>query len=125
MSAGAESWSHQPFVTGDPIPYRDLFSTDDFARLRDGLVPEVMEDKWFIFFEDPFLHLHRSWTGDPIYRVTIASTKAGAEVTEALCVGDVVAHDGRDYAAKLLDFLVANLVARQGQAVSHARTGPG
>jgi len=28
-----------------------------------------MEDKWFIFLEDDWLYLHRSWTGTCVYKV--------------------------------------------------------
>jgi len=32
-----------------------------------GLVPEEIEDKWFIYWEDDTLFFHRSWTGNCIY----------------------------------------------------------
>ena len=36
-------------------------------KIRTGLVPEQMEDKWFIFWAHDTLHFHRSWTGHCIY----------------------------------------------------------
>jgi hypothetical protein len=39
------------------------------ARIRKGFLPGEMEDHWFAWFEDPFLYLHRSWTGFCIYQV--------------------------------------------------------
>lgn len=48
------------------------FNDAEFQKIAMGCIPEVMEDKWFIFFEDPWLHLHRSWTGYCIYRVRFA-----------------------------------------------------
>ncbi len=56
---------------------------EDFARIRAGLVPEAMEDKWFIFFEAPWPHCHRSWTGCAIYALRFEATDAGARVAEA------------------------------------------
>jgi 8-oxo-dGTP pyrophosphatase MutT (NUDIX family) len=41
------------------------------ARIRKGFLPKEMEDHWFAWFEDPFLHLHRSWTGFCIYEVKL------------------------------------------------------
>jgi hypothetical protein len=43
------------------------FSEIDVRRMQKGLVPEQMEDKWFIFWERNALYFHRSWTGYCIY----------------------------------------------------------
>jgi hypothetical protein len=34
-----------------------------------GNIPQAMEDKWFIYYEDGRLHLHRSWTGYEIFEI--------------------------------------------------------
>lgn len=41
----------------------------EMARVVRGFIPEVQEQKWFAFFEDGTLHLHRSWTGLAVYRL--------------------------------------------------------
>jgi len=46
-----------------------LFSPEQMKRIRLGLVPEEMEDKWFIYWQDDTLFFHRSWTGFCIYVV--------------------------------------------------------
>ncbi|MCW3849120.1 hypothetical protein OF829_17915 [Sphingomonas sp. LB-2] len=51
IATGA-SWKHEPFGATRPIPYRRAFTVAEFSRLRRGLVPEVTEDKWFIYFEE-------------------------------------------------------------------------
>lgn len=43
------------------------FSLEEMVRIRKGLVPERMEDKWFIYWSDSDLFFHRSWTGFCIY----------------------------------------------------------
>lgn len=48
------------------------FSLPEIQRLQRGLVPEEMEDKWFIYWENDTLAFHRSWTGNCIYRVRFA-----------------------------------------------------
>lgn len=48
-----------------------------------------MEDKWFIYYEEPHLFLHRSWTGQPVYKLTLKDLLDGAEVTE--CFGQRLA----------------------------------
>jgi hypothetical protein len=46
-----------------------------------------MEDRWFAFFEDPELFVHRSWTGFCIYRVTFVQA-ADRHVVQTALVSD-------------------------------------
>jgi 8-oxo-dGTP diphosphatase len=43
------------------------FTAAEMDRIRTGLIPREMEDRWFMFFEDNTLFVHRSWTGFCIY----------------------------------------------------------
>jgi hypothetical protein len=117
MPASRSSWKCEPFTEGAPLPYRASFDSDQFALLKEGLVPDRMEDKWFIYYEEPHLFLHRSWTGKPIYRVTLRTGPTGAEVTEVLLSKDTPerARFDLDYQVRLLDFLVSNLLLRQAK----------
>ena len=45
------------------------YSPEEFNKIKSGVKPKVMEDKWFIYFEDNRLYFHRSWTGYCIYVV--------------------------------------------------------
>lgn len=57
---------------------KDLpLSQEEFERVAQGLVPEEMEDKWFLYFEDGKLYCHRSWNGECIYIVDIVPTGQG------------------------------------------------
>ena len=89
MQASSTSWKRKPFNEGVPLRFQAAFDNGQFARLREGLVPREMEDKWFIYYEEPHLFLHRSWTGEPVYRLTLSSGQEGAEVTEALWSKDL------------------------------------
>lgn len=100
----------QPFVSGHAVPYSASFKADEFDRLRNGLIPEAMEDKWFIYYEAPHLYLHRSWTGQAVYRVHLDETDSGATVREAHCA---VENTSPAYEAAVLDFLIANLLLGQ------------
>lgn len=46
----------------------DLAETE-IEKLKEGYIPQEMEDKWFTYFENNKLYLHRSWTGICIYIV--------------------------------------------------------
>lgn len=54
-----------------------------FKWLTLGWIPQVMEEKWFIFAEKPWLYLHRSWTGIPIFGVRLAQHGESWQVVES------------------------------------------
>lgn len=47
-----------------------------------GVIPERMEDKWFIFWERNTLHFHRSWTGFCCFRAKFRQLKSGWKLVE-------------------------------------------
>jgi hypothetical protein len=60
------------------------FSKDEAALLKLGFLPQEMQDKWFIYFENNVLHFHRSWTGYCIYQVSFTQEGDGLHMTQAL-----------------------------------------
>ncbi|MFC1611562.1 hypothetical protein ACFL6C_11440 [Myxococcota bacterium] len=59
-----------------------LFLADELVRIRQGHEPRAMEDKWFLFFEAPWLYGHRSWTGTFVYRGRLEEEAGGARLVE-------------------------------------------
>lgn len=51
------------FKTASPPELREclqlfeLYSAEDMALIRQGLVPRDMDDRWFMFFENDSLHI--------------------------------------------------------------------
>jgi hypothetical protein len=43
------------------------FAPVQIERIRQGLLPESQDDRWFMFYEHYRLYIHRSWTGHCIY----------------------------------------------------------
>lgn len=84
VGARPGDWKTQPMPEATvTLPFERRFSAAEFERLRRGLVPEAMEDKWFIVWHDEALWMHRSWSGLCVYCLKFA---AAAE-----CDGVVVA----------------------------------
>ena len=112
MAASASSWKHDRFTEGRSIPYKAVWNDDQFALMSKGLIPKGMEDKRFIYYDAPHLFICRSWTGQPVYRLAVVQGSNGYEVTEALSSIEFAAEAGTDsfYQAKLLDFLLSNLL---------------
>lgn len=51
------------------LPLDFLLSKAEVERIRCGLIPKVMEDKWFSYFEGNTLYQHRSWSGHCIDQI--------------------------------------------------------
>jgi len=67
--AGPQDWKTEPFP--DKHVTLDLqltYSSVERLKIIKGLVPEVMEEKWFVYYDQGVLNFHRSWTGYCVYR---------------------------------------------------------
>jgi hypothetical protein len=80
----------------EQLPLRVSFTEAEFQRLKHGVIPQQMEDKWFIFYEDAWLYFHRSWTGRCAYQIRIEKSNGKHTVTEAW-----VSREGQDTATNL------------------------
>jgi len=49
-------------------------SNEDIELIKEGFRPQEMEDKWFMYYEEGKLFIHRSWTGYCIYIVDTSDT---------------------------------------------------
>jgi hypothetical protein len=80
--ATKKSWNNSPITNPKKIDILLSFSEDQYERIKHGLIPQVMEDKWFIFFENKWLYFHRSWTGCGIYKTEIISENKKYNIKE-------------------------------------------
>jgi len=85
------------------------FTDEEYNHLAKGLIPKVMEDKWFVFMEDDTLFFHRSWTGICVYQVHFDNQH---RVDEVWVNRDRKQYNEADieYDGKLLFFLIDNLL---------------
>jgi hypothetical protein len=70
------------------LPIEQTYNRAEMARIRRGLIPHEMEDKWFIFYEDDVLYFHRSWTGFCVYEAEFAAQEDGFAVTRLVANRD-------------------------------------
>ena len=50
------------------LPVDGEFSQEEYEQISLGVIPHDMDDRWFVFLEEDWLYLHRSWTGICIYQ---------------------------------------------------------
>jgi hypothetical protein len=70
-------------VTAKRLDLDITLSAEQYEAAQKGLIPNAMEDKWFIYFEDGWLNFHRSWTGYCIYRLRFEPQGDSYTVAEA------------------------------------------
>lgn len=112
--ATRDSWSpvHPLPVAYAPLVVERVFTQDEYAHIACGLVPEQMEDKWFIFPEALTLFFHRSWTGFCIFEVILAQQGACYAIAEVRVNRDPAQYGGSNDAfdQQLLLFLIDHLL---------------
>jgi hypothetical protein len=107
--ATANSWKCEPIpMTKTAIAYERVFCPAEYAALVFGFIPEVMEDKWFIYLEDDILYFHRSWTGYCIFQVFLEVRNDGYAVRETWVSRDPEQYRNTDpaYDRQTLDCLI-------------------
>jgi hypothetical protein len=80
--ATRDSWKILPIDNPKRIEFDLLIPGVYFDKLKRGLIPQAMEDKWFIYFEDDWLYFHRSWTGYGIYKAELRKKERGYSIQE-------------------------------------------
>jgi hypothetical protein len=82
--AKRSDWETVPMpAQSERISLRRRYSSEEFERIKAGLIPQDMDDHWFIYYEEPWLYLHRSWTGFCIFQVRFEALDDGVVLAEA------------------------------------------
>ena len=55
----------------------------EYQKLQHGLVPQDMDQKWFIFHEEGWQYFFRSGTGQGVFRVKVEPQDGGCLLSEA------------------------------------------
>jgi hypothetical protein len=118
VAATRGDWKTTPLpASRTALPFDRSYTAEEFTRIKDGSVPECMEDKWFIFYEEPWLYFHRSWTGYCVYQLRFEPAGDGARVAEVWASRDPEQYretdDTRD--ALLLTALLDGRAGRENQ----------
>lgn len=115
-TAKPSDWKTEPLPSKrTTIPLDRLFSPDQMKEIHRGLVPEEMEDKWFIYWKDDTLFFHRSWTGFCVYVVRFYPDAENCKMIRADVNRDprqyTETNDAKD--AETISFLIDLFLLRQ------------
>lgn len=81
-------WETHEFSKAATIEAGFRLTETQYARIRHGLMPEQMEDKWFAYFENGAICFHRSWTGKKMYEAHIQKVDSCYEIPEIIVERD-------------------------------------
>lgn len=111
--ATKDSWQNTKMLESKALlQFERTFSLEEYQRIKLGLIPQVMEDKWFIYLEDDWLYFHRSWTGFCNFQLHIEPADDAYKVIEVWVNRDIEQYKNTDdnYDTKLLIFLIDRLL---------------
>ncbi len=113
--ATSSSWKTVPLPEGrTTIPLDRSFSKSEMRDIQVGVIPQEMEDKWFIYWEDDTLYFHRSWTGFCVYVVRFACDEDGTKALEADLNRDPKQYNNTDdqFDAEMIPYLIDAVLLR-------------
>lgn len=83
--ATKDKWETIPMTNPKKLDVSISLNIEQLTKLKLGLVPNEMEDKWFVYFENKTMHFHRSWTGYEIFKAKLNYNDSGCQINE-FCV---------------------------------------
>ena len=93
---GKNDWKTNEFSKTHPIKTNFRVTESQYAKIRFGLRPLQMGDKWFAYFDDRRIHFHRSWTGAKIYEAAIQKGEDYYTITEIIVERDMELYSNTD-----------------------------
>jgi len=99
------SWKTEEFSKPHSVNMTLQFSETQLARIRHGLLPVEMEDKWFAYYENEKIMFHRSWTGTKIYEAEICRDNKQNIITELVVERDAEIYKNLDDEQDIKSFL--------------------
>jgi len=127
QTAKKSDWKTEPMPAMRAVlSLERRFDPSEVAAIRRGVIPEEMEDKWFIYWNRNRLYFHRSWTGICVYVVRFKCNDAGASIVEAFANRDPAQYlesDDRRDEAMILFLIDVVLLHRPGEFPSTEPSG--
>lgn len=89
------------------------YSSQEMQQIALGFIPVDQQDRWFLYFADGWLHVHRSWTGTCIFQLQLTPAEDGGFQTETLIVNRDPAEyrmTDDEYNVALVSYLIDHLL---------------
>jgi hypothetical protein len=57
-------------------------SEEEYQALVSGFIPRDMDDRWFLYVQNDWVYLHRSWTGHCIFKLKLEVSSGNVILTD-------------------------------------------
>lgn len=109
--ATRDSWQNAPMPDARTLlSFERQFTPAEYQRLSLGLIPEDMDDRWFIFLEDDILYICRSWSGQCLYQLQFEAEGDNYRIKETWANRDETQYEssGDEYDIAVISGLIDN-----------------
>jgi hypothetical protein len=98
--AQQSDWEIKPMpILSKVLEIDAVFTPEEFQNIILGCVPG-QDGRWFMYYDEPWFYMHRSWTGCCIYKVRFEECITGVKIVEIIANRDssqyIVADDACD-----------------------------
>ncbi len=114
--AKRDDWKTEPMPCAfTNITLEQVYSQQEFERITAGVIPDCMEDKWFVFYEAPWLYMHRSWTGLCFFKARFEVVGESVKIAQVQVNRDPAQYSNtnEEYDASMLKMLLDSLTKRR------------
>ena len=112
--AKADSWPTKPMPSEahKVLELDGMFSKQEFNTIQLGLIPQKPTDAWFIYFDDEWLHIHRSKTGTCVFKLQIVPFEDRYHAPQAIVNRDPKQYRNEDvaYDVQMISYLIDHLL---------------
>ena len=115
--ATKDSWNIEPMPDKHTtIPMDETIPSAAMQIVKNGHIPEAMEDRWFMYCDDTTIRYYRSWTGFCIYIAKYSDNGTECKITELTVNRDPDQYsctDDREDAEMFISLLTGNMSDKQ------------
>lgn len=126
-TARGTDWKIEPMPAEHiVIPLGVRYTRLDMEQIVYGLIPRMMEEKWFVYYDHGVLNFHRSWTGYCMYRVFTQEDDSLVTFTHA----EVNRHPRQytetddEHDRRMIPYLIDVLLLQKPSIFPEKRNGP-
>lgn len=80
--ASADSWQNRPLSVYMTVPQNYFITAKQMAVIKQGHIPDAMEDHWFMYCDENTIRYYRSWTGICFVHAVYEPYEDGYRITE-------------------------------------------
>lgn len=74
--ATKDRWKTKSMSQPHKLDIEVIINQSEFQKLKLGFIPASMDDKWFDYYHEEWLHIHRSWTGIQVFKCKVTQLEA-------------------------------------------------